>query len=187
MLDVKTRQTYLKYLGFYTGAIDGLDGPKTKEAVTKLQQKYFTRKSDVDGIYGTDTNKLLVNARRVQFRTKNFKLEEFKCECGGKYCTGYPAFINRNLLENIQALRNEYGAAMNITSGIRCQKYNDSLTGSIPNSKHVYGKAIDFYGSMTDSKTKRQAVIKKWYKLNNANYAYSDTPNMGTSVHVDVK
>lgn len=187
MLSVKTQQLYLKHLGFYDGEVDGISGSKTKEAILKLQKKYFTRSSDIDGIYGKNTDILLTNARRIQFRTKNFKLEEFKCGCGGKYCTGYPTYINRDLLENIQDLRDIYGAAINITSGLRCQKYNNSLAGSISTSRHIKGQAIDFYGTMTNTKTKRQQVIRKWYTKKNANYAYSDTPNMGTSVHVDVK
>lgn len=187
MLEIKDRQLYLNKLGMYEGKIDGVEGEKTRDAYLKLQKKYFVRKSDCDGLYGEDTDKLLLNARRVQKRCKNFKLEEFKCECNGRYCTGYPSYLNRDLLDNLQELRDKYNAPMTITSGMRCRWYNDSLVGSIPNSKHTKGKAIDFYGTMTNSKSKRQAAIKEWYKKKNANYAYSDTPNMGTSVHVDVK
>lgn len=48
----KTVQTKLKNWGYYTGAIDGIFGPKTKEAV-----KYFQRKNGltVDGIVGPKT------------------------------------------------------------------------------------------------------------------------------------
>lgn len=187
MLKISTRQKYLRYLGFYKGKITGVEDAETKSAYKKLQQRYFIRSSDIDGLYGPNTDKLLVNARRVQFRAKNFKLEEFKCECGGKYCTGYPVYISRTLLINIQKLRNKYKSPMMITSGIRCQKLNDSLVGSIPTSKHTKGKAIDFYGSMTNTRAKRQDVIKQWGKYSGSSYAYSDTPNMGTSVHVDVK
>lgn len=186
MLSIKTRQKYLKAHKFYTGEIDGIEGAKTKEAYLKLQKRYFYSK-DCDGIYGKNTDILLLNLIRTTKRTPNFSLEEFKCECGGKYCTGYPAYLSKDLLDNIQALRDHYDMPMTITSGMRCQKYNDSLVGSISNSRHIKGKAVDFYGGMTNLKSKRQDLIKRWYKLNNANYAYSDTPNMGTSVHVDVK
>ena len=49
---VKTIQTKLKRWGYYTGAVDGIYGPKTKEAV-----KYFQRKNGltVDGIVGKQT------------------------------------------------------------------------------------------------------------------------------------
>lgn len=48
----KTVQTKLKRWGYYTGNIDGIYGPKTKEAV-----KYFQRKNGlaVDGIVGPNT------------------------------------------------------------------------------------------------------------------------------------
>lgn len=187
MITVKQRQFYLKELGFYKGEIDGVEGKSTKAAYKKLQSKYFTRAKDITGEYNTATDILLVNARRVQFRTKNFRLEEFKCGCKGRYCTGYPTYINRQLLENLQTLREYYKKSISVSSGLRCNGYNDSLVGSIKHSKHTQGKAVDIYGSMTDTKQERTQLKQKWYKLPKANYTYSDTPNMGTSVHIDVK
>ena len=49
MLTVRERQEKLKYLGFYTGAIDGIEGVKTKRAYKELQDKYFFRAKDKDG------------------------------------------------------------------------------------------------------------------------------------------
>lgn len=187
MLSIKTRQLYLKKLGFYDGEIDGIEGKQTKDAYKLLQMTYFQKMRDITGEYNRNTDILLVNARRVQLRAKNFDLEEFKCGCKGKYCDGFPTYIDRQLLDNIQKLRNYYKSPMNITSGLRCQGYNDSLPGSIKHSKHTKGKAVDFYGDMTKTSLKRKSVKKKWYTLPKANYTYSDTPNMGTSVHVDVK
>lgn len=53
---VKTIQQKLKNWGYYTGAVDGIFGAKTKEAV-----KYFQRKNGlvVDGIVGNKTLKAL--------------------------------------------------------------------------------------------------------------------------------
>ena len=52
----RTVQTKLKRWGYYTGAVDGIYGPKTKEAV-----KYFQRKNGlaVDGIVGPQTARAL--------------------------------------------------------------------------------------------------------------------------------
>ena len=74
MLSIKERQEYLKYLGLYKGKIDGIEGKQTKTAIKNLQAKYFTRKSDIDGLYGKNTDILLVNAYRVKKYTKNFDL-----------------------------------------------------------------------------------------------------------------
>ncbi len=53
---VKTIQRKLKNWGYYKGAVDGIFGPKTKEAV-----KYFQRKNNLtaDGIVGNKTLKAL--------------------------------------------------------------------------------------------------------------------------------
>lgn len=196
MLNVKQRQTYLKYLGFYKDKIDGIVGPNTKKAYRDLQNKYFTRKSDRDGIYGKNTDILLVNAYRVKYYTKNFKLEEFRCECKG-YCTGYNDYLSITLLKNLQKLRNKFGSTT-ITSGLRCVKYN-SLVGGIRGSKHTKGKAVDTYNAGYGTLNGRKKKVDFWIKMISSNYAYCNgygrtkwrkttpvAPNMGNAVHCDV-
>ena len=78
MLSIKMRQKYLRNLGFYKGKIDGVEGIKTKKAYKSLQTKYFTRKKDIDGVYGNSTEILLRNAERVRLYAKNFKLSEYE-------------------------------------------------------------------------------------------------------------
>lgn len=187
MLDVKRRQKYLKVLGFYKGKVDGKEGAATKKAYLALQKAYFVRAIDKDGLYGLDTDMLLMNAYRVFKYTKNFNLKEFRCGCGGKHCTGYPVQLDSDLLTNLQKIRDKYNAPMTVTSGLRCQKFNNSLAGSIKNSKHTKGKAADFKGSLTNTEAKRTAVKTYFKKLSRASYTYSDTANMGQAVHVDVK
>lgn len=198
MLSIKKRQEYLKYLGFYNDKIDGIVGANTKNAYKKLQNKYFVRKADKDGIYGTNTERLLINAYNVKKYCKNFKLEEFRCECNGKYCTGYPAQLSSNLLKYAQGLRNKYGA-ISITSGLRCDRLN-SAVGGIRGSKHTKGKAIDFYNAR-ECKTlaRRKAVINYYIKNTFANYSYCNgyartklstsypkSYTMGNAIHIDV-
>ena len=200
MLSIRERQTYLKYLGLYKGSIDGIEGRLTKEGYKSLQNKFFTRKSDRDGKYGRNTDMLLVNAYNVKKYTKNFKLSEFRCECNAKYCTGYPAYLNINLLKNLQTMRDNYGS-ISITSGIRCTKYNNSLKGHSPTSYHLYGKALDLYNvRFSSSFTNRKYAIEKWLLLPKANMAYQNGymhykgsyatgcnyPNMGNAIHVQV-
>ena len=200
MLNIKTRQKYLKNLRFYKGKIDGVEGASTKKAYKSLQSKYFVRKKDIDGVYGNNTEILLRNAERVRLYAKNFKLTEFKCECGGKYCTGYHTLLDINLLKYVQKLRNKYGA-LTITSGLRCEKHNADI-GGIRGSKHTQGKAVDWFTAYTfKSMTNRKEAIN-WYANNCSRmfYAYCDgyarykyrreypsVPSMYKSIHIDVK
>lgn len=188
MLSVKQRQDYLKDLGFYTGVVDGIEGAKTKAAYKALQSKYFVRKKDIDGIYGKNTDILLVNAFNVKKYTKNFKLEEFKCNCGGAHCTGYPVYLSISLLENVQKVRNKFGSVV-ITSGLRCEKHNAAV-GGVSGSRHKSGKALDIRVSIGVTEAGRKKVMSYWQTLPNYRYTYCNIggnyPNMGNSVHIDV-
>lgn len=188
MLNIKTRQTYLKTLGFYKGEVDGLEGKLTKAAYLALQKAYFTRKSDQDGIYGTDTERLLLSVYRVKKNCKNFKVEEFKCQCGGKYCSGYPAALDEQFLKNLQKVRDKYGS-VRITSGMRCDRHNANVGGS-SGSRHRLGKAADFYVSCCAKESGRKQVMTYWKTLPKWRYTYCNIggnyPNMGSAVHVDV-
>ena len=157
------------------------------------------RKKDIDGIYGINTERLLVDVYRVKTYTKNFTPEEFRCECNGKWCTGYPAILDIDLLKYAQKLRNRYGI-MYVTSGLRCDKYNASI-GGIRGSKHTEGKAIDFYNNNTKILESRKKIID-WYANNCPKmyycycngYArfrfrkeYPTVKTMYNSIHFDVK
>ena len=189
LLNLQTRQIYLKELGFYNGAIDGIEGAKTKAAYKALQDKYFARSSDRDGIYGNNTDTLLRNAYYVKVYAPNFKLEEFKCKCGGKYCTGYPKVLSINLLKAVQAIRAKYGVTT-ITSGMRCAKWNSKQRGSSANSYHLRGKAVDFKNSKTATLSGRREVMAYFKKQAGAGYTYCNengsAPYMGTAVHIQV-
>ncbi|MDF2841213.1 MAG: putative peptidoglycan-binding protein [Clostridia bacterium] len=59
VISIKEIQTALKKLGFYTGAVDGLTGKNTEDAIIKFQK---SNKLTADGIVGTGTSKLLLAA-----------------------------------------------------------------------------------------------------------------------------
>ena len=200
MLTIKERQEKLKYLGFYSGAIDGIEGVKTKRAYKELQDKYFFRKQDKDGKYGNNTEKLLMCAYNVKRYTKNFDIKKDKlyCRCKGKYCTGYPAIMNENMLKNLQAIRNKYGSTT-VTSMLRCKEWNKKVGGST-NSRHLLGKAVDFKNLKSLTLAKRKLQINYWMSLDNSRYSYCNgyykstsgsgkktAKGMGTSIHGDVK
>lgn len=203
MLSIKTRKKYLKNLGFYNGKIDNKNTADYRKAVLNLQTKYFP-KSEQDGRYGNNTEILLRNAERVRLYTKNFKLEEFKCECGGKYCTKFPSLISIRLLKNLQKTRNKLGVPMTITSGLRCQRWN-TICGGATFSRHMTGQAIDFVSDKTKTFTQRKKLIDWYIKLYGSNYAYQykygrtkwrtytgsnpncNYPEMGSATHIDTK
>ena len=180
----KDIKKYLKAIGLFKGAVNNKVTPEYTEAVKTIQNKYFKRTQDRDGIGGADTLKLaktLYNFRGI----KNFTPAEFRCDCG--HCTGYPAVVSRQLLLNLQTLRTKNGG-ITITSGVRCKYKNSRLTGSSSTSYHMKGKAADIYNAkLTATRVKRNAFIRVWYKMKGAHYAYGNTPNMGNAVHVDVK
>ena len=203
MLSIKTRKKYLKNLGFYNGKIDSKNTADYRKAVLNLQKKYFP-KSEQDGRYGNNTEILLRNAERVRLYCKNFKPEEFSCECGGKYCTKYPSLISIRLLKNLQKTRNKLGVPMTITSGLRCQRWN-TICGGATFSRHMRGQAIDFVSEKTKTFTQRKKLIDWYIKLYGSNYAYQykygrtkwrtytgsnpncNYPEMGNAIHIDVK
>lgn len=201
LLSKKKRQEYLKYLGYYDGKIDGIEGAKTKKAYADLQNDYFFNKKDKDGKYGKNTDILLRNAYLVKKHTKNFDLKtELSCGCGGKYCTGYPVVYNEYALIYLQDVRDEYGTTT-VTSPMRCKKYNNSLKGASKSSYHLDGKAFDFYNAkVCKSFTTRKNFIDKYIKKPKARMSYCDgyrktktkttypnADNMGKAIHIDVK
>ena len=181
----KKIKTGLKTLGYFDGPIDSYVTPEYNEAVLKFQKKAFTRAKDRDGIGGNDT--LIAVQTFVNFKDiKYFEPKEFRCNCG--HCTGYPAVVDLQLLTNLDYLRKDSKSSITITSGLRCKWKNSRLPGSSSTSKHMTGKAADFYNSkLTGTKAKRTAMVKRWYTYKNASYSYANTPGMGNAVHVDVK
>lgn len=69
--------------------------------------------------------------------SKNFSKHEFDC----KDCCGQ-ADIQKELINRLQAVRNELGRAIIITSGYRCITKNKAVGGG-PYSSHLYGFAAD--------------------------------------------
>lgn len=200
LLSVKTRQKYLKELGLYTGAIDGSAGPLTRQAYKRLQDTCFIRAKDKDGLYGKNTDNLLRSVYACK-DAPNFKVSEFRCGCGGKYCTGYPVALSKDLVENLQTLRRHYGRSITVTSGLRCPTYNKRV-GGVTNSEHTKGRAADIYISgQSDTYNGRVEIVNYWDTLPNAKYAYCNgymkyvgqnptkyySSTMGNATHVNVK
>ena len=187
LLTVNERKAIFKALGL---------GEYNEKNIKAFQKKYMARKSDVDGKYGVNTDNTLRTVYYVKKYTKNFKPEEFKCECGGRYCCGYPSYMKPAELIHIQAIRDHYGRPITVTCGLRCRTWNSKLGGSIQNSLHLSGQAIDFYQSgVTDTLSNRKASIKWIKKQPNHHYTYGNginsygngvsAPYMGNALHTD--
>lgn len=186
LLSLEKRKQYFKDLGL-----------EYNEATIKaLQKKYMLRKSDADGKYGPNTDNMLRTVHNVLTHTKNFDPREFRCECGGKYCCGFPSYMKKVELKNLQAIRDHYGKPMTVTCGLRCKGYNKKLRGSIQNSKHLTGYATDFYmPGVTDTLANRKKAVAWIKKLPNHNYTYGNGINsngvrvsagyMGNALHTD--
>ena len=150
MLTNKERQTYLKKLGLYTIKVDNIRGAKQKLAEKIFNTIFLNKKNDT---YTEETDKLL----RIIYKSyvaspymvdsdwqyfKNFKKSEYKCKCGGKYCNGYPSEIAMRLVMEDQYLRNYFGTAVRLTSGVRCKTHNKNV-GGVSKSRHMTGRASD--------------------------------------------
>lgn len=188
------QQCLLAYLGYYTGQIDGQWGGMSMAACRAFQADYGLT---ADGICGTMTQKVLIGAiagtavkverpaEAEQETTDNpktgtfwdgikwFKREEFKCKCGGRYCSGYPAEMQEAVVKIADAAREHFGRPAYVISGLRCRQWN-AHEGGVANSQHMYGEAIDLRIDGVDSETLRQFVAscpghRYSYRINSTN------------------
>lgn len=203
-MTIKQQQALLFYLGYYVGEIDGIFGSGSREACKSFQRDFFQMDSKVDGKCGAETEQALKHAVAYgmpakQVETDNnvgnkigtfwdeikyFTRDEFRCPCGK--CGGYPVEPKEALVRIADEMRGSFGRPMIIVppdghsggSGVRCQKYNDSLSGSASNSRHIQGKAIDFSAPGVPAST-IEAYLKKlinsgriryWYKIQSGSY-----------------
>lgn len=151
-MTVKQIQHLLAYLGYYTATVDGIWGNQSAAAASRFQQDYGNL--SVDGIAGEQTQDALKQAvangmperqKEDSFweHTRYWNREEFRCHCGGKYCNGFPAEPDKNLVELVDDLRAEAGRPAHASSGLRCMVWNN-IQGGVSNSRHLSGKALDF-------------------------------------------
>ena len=69
----------------------------------------------------------------------NFKVKEFACKDGAD-----TVFVNDDLVNLLQKVRNHFGKAVHITSAYRTDAYNKKVGGA-NYSQHLYGNAADIY------------------------------------------
>ncbi len=175
----KQKQALLLYLGYYTGQVDGLWGPKSKAAMDQFRKATGLREDDP---------KTLQTLRRAVYESNpdtfwadipNFQRREFRCKCGGKYCTGFPSEPEEKLVRLLQRVRGYFDRPVLISSGLRCVTHNQKV-GGVANSRHIQGKAVDF--CVRDLSA--QLVLPYVQQLPGVRYAYAIDSNF---VHMDVQ
>lgn len=146
----KQKQCLLYFLGYYVGEIDGEWGPLSKTATKAFQKDYGLTP---DGIFGNDTETRILTVIAtgespvkpvepswddIQYFTK----KEFKCKCGGRYCNGYPAKIDMEMVKIADEIRKRIGKPISVNSGLRCIQHNTNVGGAV-GSQHTEGTAVD--------------------------------------------
>lgn len=166
-MTVKQKQCLLNFLGYDTGGVDGVWGEKSRHATVCCQEDLDI---PADGIWGNQTEAAVLEAvytydvdapvevdvtdTNVGDKTGTFwghirywTREEFACRCGEyhtPYCDGFPVEPDQTLVELADDVRAHFGRPAHRSSGVRCTQHNIDSKG-VSNSKHLYGKALDFF------------------------------------------
>lgn len=164
----KQRQHLLAYLGYYKMNVDGDWGSGSREACKAFQRD---RELTVDGYGGPETDRALkyavyndlektvpvdedinvpTTAGTFWDESEFFDREEFRCQCKGKYCNGFPVEPEEELVRVCNEIRRRLGVPVSIVdsggSGVRCPRHNAAV-GGVGNSNHLYGRAADLHSS----------------------------------------
>lgn len=145
----KQKQALLTYLGYYVGSIDGIWGSGSREAAKRFRQDYgLSASTSIDAAGEKMLLAAVAGTAKPQQKAdewadiKYFRKEEFKCKCGGRYCNGYPAEIDMDMVRDADAIRERLGVPLRVNSGLRCKQWNQ-IQGGATNSRHLYGDACD--------------------------------------------
>lgn len=172
--------------------VDGIWGAKSEVATRKLQNGLGIEE---DGVFGQNTagealNQMLSGEPlqvdeditvpatgtfwdEIEFFTE----EEFKCKCGGRYCNGYPARMQEQVVRICDAARRHFGRPGHVISGLRCPTHNAN-EGGVANSQHMYGEAVDLQIEGVGSD-----ALMAFIQTQPHRYTYKIN---GTNVHVDI-
>ena len=195
-MTVSQRQALLFYLGYYPGPVDGDWGKASRAGCVKFQNDYGLT---ADGLGGPVTDKALIGAvagtvvpvHKPQSgqeaaegpdwwkEIRYFRRDEpgIYCPCGK--CGGYPVEPSETLMRAADRVRALAGAPATVSSTVRCAAHNAELKGSVPNSRHLLGRAMDF-SVRGWSSGKLLALVQQQPEVH---YAYAID---GQYVHMDV-
>ena len=179
-MTVIQRQCLLTYLGYDTGGVDGIWGNRSRKAAEAFQKDYDLA---VNGEFGPEEEARI--RRAVTEETDDwwadvryFAPSEFACKCGGKFCDGFPAAMQKTAVRLADRARAHFAAPATVVSGLRCKEHNAN-EGGVENSQHLYGEAVDLRIRGVSS-AELLAYIRKQPEVRYA-YAINDT-----NVHFDI-
>lgn len=175
--------------------VDGIWGKKSETATRKLQQGLGITE---DGVFGQNTageaiNQMLsgepLEADVTDINVGNktgtfwdeiefFSRDEFLCQCGGRYCNGYPHEPQEAMVRLADGARRHFGKPATVISGLRCPQHNAN-EGGVENSQHIYGEACDIQIPGVSANT----LLAYFQSQPGVRYAYAIN---GTNVHFDI-
>ena len=184
-MTVKQKQHLLAYLGYYQAEADGIWGSKSREATEAFQKDHGLT---ADGCFGADTARRMLEVISTGEAAEDgadsfwadiefFTEEEFRCKCGGRYCNGYPARMQEQVVRICDSARRQFDRPGHVSSGLRCRTHNAN-EGGVADSQHMYGEAVDL---MIEGISADQLLA--YIQTLSHRYAY---PINGTNVHVDI-
>lgn len=171
----KQIQHLLGYLGYYTLDVDGIFGKQSLAAIKTFQHEYGIT---VNGIANEETQNALLysvtygmperkpdepaNLKTGSFwdEIEYFDREEFRCQCKGKYCNGFPVEPQEKMVRTVDEIRRRLGVPVTIVesggSGVRCPIHNANV-GGVSNSNHLTGNAADLHSGKSPQEMARIA------------------------------
>ncbi len=160
-------------------AVDGLAGMETASAISKWQ---IAQGETATGRANPDTYARLIAAANLDedadwwSQIKHFARAEFACPCSA--CGGFPVEPERTLVETADAVREHFGDAAILSSGVRCAAHNPAV-GGVPGSRHLTGKAMDFRvegvrGNKLLAHVKTYPTIRYAYRIDGGDYVHMD-------------
>lgn len=172
-MTIQQKQCLLCYLGYYTGAIDGIWGPLSQDAEEAFRQAEKLPEGDV----GQQLRQAVASWQEEDpwAGIRYFAPQEFACKCG----CGFPASIDGRLLTAADRVRESLRTACIVSSGLRCKTHNANV-GGVSNSRHLTGRAMDFCAV---GKTAAQ-ILKVANAQPEVRYAYAIDDRY---VHMDVE